>query len=62
MPTLVIHGELDAIIPMARAEMAVQAIPGSKLVVIPGAGHVPILTRPREVVAAIDDWWRAAAT
>jgi pimeloyl-ACP methyl ester carboxylesterase len=62
LPTLIIHGELDAIIPLASAEMAAQAIPGSKLVVIPGAGHVPIITRPEEVVAAIEDWWREAAT
>lgn len=62
LPTLIIHGELDAIIPLASAEMATKAIPGSKLVVIPGAGHVPIITRPEEVVAAIEDWWREAAT
>jgi 3-oxoadipate enol-lactonase len=62
LPTLIIHGELDAIIPLASAEMASQAIPGSKLVVIRGAGHVPVITRPEQVVAAIDDWWREAAT
>jgi pimeloyl-ACP methyl ester carboxylesterase len=62
VPTLVIHGELDAIIPVARAEMAARAIPNSKLLVIPGAGHVPVLTRPEVVVAAIDDWWHQAAT
>lgn len=61
VPTLIIHGEYDRIIPMATAEMAAQAIPDSKLVVIPGAGHVPILTRPAEVVAVIDHWWRQAA-
>jgi len=38
--------------------MAAQAIRDSKLVVILGAGHVPTVTRPEEVVAAIDDWWR----
>jgi pimeloyl-ACP methyl ester carboxylesterase len=25
-------------------------------VVLPGAGHVPTVTRPQEVVAAIDRW------
>jgi pimeloyl-ACP methyl ester carboxylesterase len=56
VPTLIIHGELDAIIPLAVAETTARAIPDSKLVVIPGAGHVPAMTRPEEVVAAINDW------
>jgi pimeloyl-ACP methyl ester carboxylesterase len=56
VPTLIIHGELDAIIPLAVAATTALAIPDSKLVVIPGAGHVPTMTRPGEVVAAINDW------
>ena len=57
MPTLIIHGELDAIIPLAVAETTTRAIHDSKLLVVHGAGHVPTLTRPEEVVAAINDWW-----
>ncbi len=57
VPTLVIHGEQDAIIPVGAAHMVAAAIPDSELVVLPGAGHVPTLTRPAEVVAALDDWW-----
>jgi pimeloyl-ACP methyl ester carboxylesterase len=56
VPTLIIHGELDAIIPLAVAEIAARAIPNCKLVVIPGAGHVPTMTRPEDVVAAINVW------
>lgn len=56
LPTLVIHGELDTIIPLAAGEMVAKAIPNSKLVVIPGAGHVPTLTHPAQVVSAIDEW------
>jgi pimeloyl-ACP methyl ester carboxylesterase len=62
VPTLIIHGELDAIIPPVVGEMAAKAIPDSKLVLIPGAGHVPTMTRPEELVAAINDWWDAAAS
>jgi pimeloyl-ACP methyl ester carboxylesterase len=51
--TLLIHGELDAIIALGVAETAARAISDSKMVVIPGAGHVPTKTRPEEVVAAI---------
>lgn len=56
VPTLVIHGELDAIVPLATAEAAAAAIPDAELVIIPGAGHVPTITRPQEVVDAIDRW------
>jgi 3-oxoadipate enol-lactonase len=56
IPALVIHGELDAIIPAAAARLVADAIPDSELVVIPGAGHVPTLTKPAEVVAAIESW------
>lgn len=56
MPVLVIHGELDAIVPVAMGAAVAQSVPDGELVVLPGAGHVPTMTRPAEVVAAIDDW------
>ena len=56
VPTLVIHGELDAIVPLAVGQAVAATIPGAELVVIPGAGHVPTVTRPREVVDAIELW------
>ncbi len=57
VPTLVVHGESDAIIPVEVAEMVAGAMPNCRLVRIPDAGHVPTMTRPGEVVAAIDEWW-----
>jgi pimeloyl-ACP methyl ester carboxylesterase len=56
VPTLVIHGEDDVIVPVAIAQAVAKAIPTSQLVVLPNTGHVPTLTRPREVVEAIDSW------
>jgi pimeloyl-ACP methyl ester carboxylesterase len=56
VPTLILHGSADVIVPLAVAEMAHAVIPDNELVVFEGAGHVPSMTRPREVVAAIDDW------
>ena len=58
VPTLVIHGAMDALpaSPVAAAEEMAGAIPGAELVVIPDAGHVPTLSRPREVVAAIEQF------
>jgi esterase len=39
VPTLVIHGTLDPVIPVAHAHATAAAIPGSELLVIDGLGH-----------------------
>ncbi|HEY7151982.1 MAG TPA: alpha/beta hydrolase [Solirubrobacterales bacterium] len=46
LPTLVIWGTADRIIPVAHGRAAVAEIPGSRLVEIPGAGHWPQLDDP----------------
>jgi 3-oxoadipate enol-lactonase len=46
VPTLIIHGADDQLIPVAEAEAMSAAIPGSHLFVIPGAGHLPNLEQP----------------
>ncbi|MHB1988063.1 MAG: alpha/beta fold hydrolase [Acidimicrobiales bacterium] len=58
IPTLVIHGELDplAMTRLAAAEETVALIPNATLHVVKGAGHVPTLTRPDEVVRVIEDF------
>ena len=43
VPTLIIHGDEDQIVPVAEAERMHEAIPDAELVLIPGAGHVPNL-------------------
>lgn len=43
VPVLIIHGEDDQIIPIAEAEAMHKAIPGSQLVRVPDAGHLPNL-------------------
>jgi pimeloyl-ACP methyl ester carboxylesterase len=39
VPTLVIHGSADRLIPPIGGEMTAAAIPGSELLVIEGLGH-----------------------
>jgi pimeloyl-ACP methyl ester carboxylesterase len=39
MPVLVIHGELDPLLPPAHGEAVRDAVPGASLVVLKGAGH-----------------------
>ena len=39
VPTLVIHGEQDPLVPLAGGRATAAAIDGAELVVIPGMGH-----------------------
>ncbi|CAM3917829.1 alpha/beta fold hydrolase [Roseateles saccharophilus] len=53
-PTLVIHGEADALIPVAAAHDLAQRIPGARLELIPGWGHdlpEPLWPRLADAVA-----------
>ncbi len=59
VPTLLIWGELDARSPLSVARQFEQAIPDTKLAVIPGAGHVSNLERPALVNDAIREFCRA---
>ena len=40
MPTLVVHGETDRLVPAENGRIVAQAIPGSRLVMIPDASHI----------------------
>ena len=53
VPTLVIHGTADRIRPPELGIAMAAGIPGATLVMIEGAGHVPTVTHPNEVVKAI---------
>ncbi|MCL4257119.1 MAG: alpha/beta fold hydrolase [Anaerolineales bacterium] len=48
VPTLVVHGEEDQVIPKSEAEAMAAAIPNSQLHIIPQAGHVPNLEQAAE--------------
>jgi pimeloyl-ACP methyl ester carboxylesterase len=55
-PTLLIWGERDVIFPTPVAESLQQAIPGSKLRLIEGSGHIPMWEASDEVNRAILDF------
>jgi pimeloyl-ACP methyl ester carboxylesterase len=42
MPVLILWGEEDALIPLATAHDWQKAVPGSKLIVYPKTGHIPM--------------------
>ena len=52
-PTLVIVGEEDVPLPVAKSREIADQIRGSQSVVIPGAGHLSAMEQPEAVTAAI---------
>ncbi|WGH79459.1 alpha/beta fold hydrolase [Jannaschia ovalis] len=58
VPSLVLCGREDALCPLHRHEMMAELIPGARLVVIDGAGHLPTLERPEAVSDALAAWLR----
>jgi pimeloyl-ACP methyl ester carboxylesterase len=55
-PTLVIHGELDRVIPLAAARELVRRVPAWTLKVIDGVGHVPMMETPEAFIRAANGW------
>lgn len=53
-PTLVIHGLADVIEPPESGRQFANGIPGARWLGLEGVGHVPTITRPKEVAAAIN--------
>ena len=45
----IVHGERDRIAPAAQAYFLKEQLPGARLVMLAGAGHVPMVSRSREV-------------
>jgi pimeloyl-ACP methyl ester carboxylesterase len=58
-PTLVLHGDADRLVPLEAARRLASTLPDARLVVLNGAGHVPTMTRPREVAREIAQFLRS---
>jgi pimeloyl-ACP methyl ester carboxylesterase len=56
VPTLVIWGRDDELIPLARGEAFHQGIAGSKMVVIDQCGHLPQVEKPADFNRALMDF------
>ncbi len=56
LPTLLIWGEQDRIIPVAHGYAAHEAVPGSRLEVLADVGHFPHVEAPAAVVDILDDF------
>jgi pimeloyl-ACP methyl ester carboxylesterase len=55
-PTLVIHGSLDRLIPLAAARELVRRRPEWELQILEGVGHVPMLETPGLFMQALRAW------
>jgi pimeloyl-ACP methyl ester carboxylesterase len=56
MPTLLVWGTRDAVVPFGHARLAHAAMPGSRLAVFEGAGHFPHHHDPERFVAIVRDF------
>ncbi len=61
VPTLILWGERDRLIPPRWGQAFQQAIPGSRLVNFPDLGHVPQEENPAATLAALRDWLPSVA-
>ena len=59
VPTLIMVGQEDHLIPYTDGQRFADAIPGSKLIVYPGVGHVPMQQIPDKSAADLAGWLTA---
>jgi 3-oxoadipate enol-lactonase len=56
VPTLVLVGTEDKVIPLERSQCMAANIPRAVLVKVPGAGHMPMLEDPAAMNEALEQW------
>ena len=56
VPLLVIWGSEDAVIPASHADLLLEALPSSKLVIFDGVGHFPHRAEPDRFLAELVDF------
>ena len=57
VPTLVVHGEVDRLVPPANGQRLADRIPGAELVLVPDANHVLMTDQPDRVANLLLDWF-----
>jgi pimeloyl-ACP methyl ester carboxylesterase len=56
MPTLLVWGSRDSVLPVGHAYQARAAMPGSRLEIFEGAGHFPFRSDPRRFVDLLEEF------
>jgi pimeloyl-ACP methyl ester carboxylesterase len=61
LPTLIVWGDRDPIIPVHHASATRDLLPGSRLEIFEGVGHYPHCERPERFVAAVSEFMASTA-
>lgn len=61
MPTMLMWGGRDSVLPVAHAHRAHAAMPGSRLEIFPNEGHFPFRTDPARFVGLLEDFIASTA-
>ncbi|MEU1516029.1 alpha/beta fold hydrolase [Streptomyces sp. NPDC005811] len=61
MPTMLLWGDRDSVVPVRHAHRAHEAMPGSRLEIFEGAGHFPFHTDPARFLALVEEFTRTTA-
>lgn len=56
VPTLVLHGEVDRLVPADNGRMLAKAIPGAELTIVPDANHLLMTDQPEQVEKVLLHW------
>lgn len=59
VPTLLLWGDQDSVVPVSHGKAFDQAIPNSRLIIYPDAGHLPMEETPDQVARDIGVWIKA---
>ena len=57
VPTLIMHGTADRVVPVTHARWLAAAIDGANLLEVEGAGHISVMRRATEAL----DWIASVA-
>ena len=56
VPTLIIWGAQDPLIPLSSGKWLASHIPGARIAILPGIGHIPMEEAPDASAALLDKW------
>jgi pimeloyl-ACP methyl ester carboxylesterase len=56
VPTLVVHGTADNVVDVGNARLLAEAIPGARLEIFDGVGHLLPWERPERFVSLVEEF------
>jgi pimeloyl-ACP methyl ester carboxylesterase len=58
LPTLLIWGKQDNVVPLSVGQLYQEKIAGARLVTFEGCGHMPMIEKPAEFIGAVEEFLR----